>query len=67
MDFGTTAATTFTVNSATSITATAPAGAAGTVDVTVTGPGGTSTTGAADHFTYTSTNATITAVGTLVN
>ena len=44
--FGTTAATGFTVNSATSITATAPAGAAGTVDVTVTTPGGTSATSA---------------------
>ncbi|MCP2280467.1 IPT/TIG domain-containing protein [Nocardia amikacinitolerans] len=39
--FGTTA-TTFTVNSATQITAIAPAHAAGTVPVTVTGSGGTS-------------------------
>ena len=39
--FGTTNATSFTVNSATSITATAPAGSAGTVDITVTTPGGT--------------------------
>jgi len=50
--FGATAATSFTVNSATSITATAPAGAPGTVDVTVTTPGGTSATGANDRFTY---------------
>ncbi|WP_216295903.1 IPT/TIG domain-containing protein, partial [Delftia acidovorans] len=50
--FGATAATGFTVNSATSITATAPAGAAGTVDVRVTTPGGTTATSAADQFTY---------------
>ena len=36
--FGATAATAFTVNSATQITATAPAGVAGTVDITVTTP-----------------------------
>ena len=36
----------------TQITATSPAGTAGTVDVTVTGPGGTSTTSSADQFTY---------------
>ena len=54
MKFGATAATTFTVNSATSITATSPAEAAGTVDVTVTTGGGTSATRApADQFTYT--------------
>ena len=50
--FGSTSATGFTVNSATQITATAPAGSAGTVDVTVTTPGGTSATSAADQFTY---------------
>ena len=50
--FGTTASSGVTVNSATSITATAPAGTAGTVDVTVTTPGGTSATSAADQFTY---------------
>ena len=50
--FGTTAAT-FTVNSSTSITATSPAGALGTFDVTVTTSGGTSATSAADQFTYT--------------
>jgi hypothetical protein len=49
--FGTTAATSFTVNSGTAITAVAPAGI-GTVDVTVTAPGGTSTTTSADHYTY---------------
>ena len=50
--FGTTSATSFTVNSANSITATAPAESAGTVDITVTSPGGTSATSAADRYTY---------------
>jgi hypothetical protein len=50
--FGTTAATAFTVVSATQITATAPAGTAGTVDLTVTTPYGTSATSAADHYSY---------------
>ena len=52
MSFGSTAAQSFTVNSATSITAVAPPGT-GTVDVTVTGPDGTSVTSPADQFTYT--------------
>src|SRR5207245_6474103 len=38
--------------SATSITVTAPAGAAGTVDVQVTTPAGTSPATTADRFTY---------------
>jgi hypothetical protein len=53
VSFGSTAAGSFTVNSDTSITATAPAQAAGTVDITVTTPSGTSTTSSADRFTYT--------------
>jgi hypothetical protein len=62
--FGTTAATSFIVNSATSITTTAPAGSTGTVDVTVTGPGGTSATSSADQYIYTvSATPTIAAVG----
>ena len=52
--FGIAPATSFTVNSATSITATSPAGA-GTVDVTVTTPGGTSATSATDQFSYVGT------------
>ncbi len=53
VDFGTLAATGLTVNAAgTQITATCPAQAAGTVDVTVTAPGGVSTTSTADQFTY---------------
>ena len=52
--FGATDASGVTVVSATKITATAPAAAlAGTVDVTVTTPGGTSATTAADQYTYT--------------
>jgi hypothetical protein len=51
--FGTTMAAPFMVNSATSITATAPPGTAGTtVDITVTTPNGTSATSAADQFTF---------------
>ena len=51
VDFGTNAATGVVVNSDTSISATSPAGS-GTVDVTVTAPGGTSATSSADDFTY---------------
>jgi hypothetical protein len=43
----------FTVNSNTSISTTSPAGTAGSrVDITVEGPGGTSSTLPADQFTY---------------
>jgi IPT/TIG domain len=52
--FGATAATGVVVNSATSVTATSPAGTGiGTVDITVTTPGGTSPTSANDQFSYT--------------
>ncbi len=51
VDFGTTAATSFSVNSASSITAHSPAGS-GTVDVTVTTPSGISSTSTADQFSY---------------
>jgi hypothetical protein len=50
--FGSTAATSFKVNSATSITAISPAEAAGTVDVRVTTPNGTSAISTADHFKF---------------
>ena len=50
--FGGGKARSFTVKSGTSITATSPSGK-GTVDVTVTTPGGTSATGAQDRFSYT--------------
>src|SRR5690606_33095849 len=42
---------TYTIRSDTQITATAPANAAGTYDITVTTPGGTSVTSAADQYT----------------
>jgi len=50
--FGTVAATGCTVVSDTQIDATTPAAADGPVDVTVTGPGGTSPKSAADTFTF---------------
>ncbi|HWE65827.1 MAG TPA: IPT/TIG domain-containing protein [Acidimicrobiales bacterium] len=53
--FGTTPAASFTVVSPTQITAVSPAGAAGTIDVTVTNCFGTSPTGTADQFTYIAT------------
>lgn len=53
--FGATSATGVTYNSATSLTATAPAGS-GIVDVTVTTSGGTSATSSADRFTYTASS-----------
>ena len=51
VSFGLTPARAFTVNSATSIAATSPAGS-GTVDVVVTTPAGSSVTGSSDQFTY---------------
>jgi hypothetical protein len=50
--FGTAVATSVSVASSTTLTAVAPAGSAGTVDITVTSPAGTSAVTAADHFTY---------------
>jgi hypothetical protein len=53
VDFGGLPAGSFTVNSATQITATSPVTTtAGAVDVTVTAPSGTSGASAADQFTY---------------
>src|SRR5262249_49451065 len=51
--FGTVLGTNLQVNSATSITITTPPQAAGTVDVTVGTPSGTSPTSSLDRFTYT--------------
>ena len=59
--FGSTAASTFSVVSATQITATLPAGT-GTVDVTVTTSGGVSAPSGADQFTYQSSGPTVTSV-----
>jgi IPT/TIG domain len=52
VSFGRMAASNVSIQSDTQITATSPAGS-GTVDVTVTTPGGTSATSSADQFTYT--------------
>ena len=52
--FGSTSGTSLSITSDTSLTITSPAGSAGTVDVTVVNPTGTSSTGASDHFTYSS-------------
>lgn len=54
VSFGGKPAQSFTVNSDTSITAVAPAAAAGTVDVTVTTVAGQSPVSSADQFTYVS-------------
>ena len=51
VNFGVTNAS-FTVNSDNQITATSPAGSAGSVDVTVTTASGTSATSSSDQFTY---------------
>jgi alpha-tubulin suppressor-like RCC1 family protein len=52
VSFGESPAAQFTVNSPTSITATSPPGAAGTVDVTVTTSGGVSVASSKDRFKY---------------
>ncbi len=53
VDFGSSPALIDTESSDTSLTVTAPTGSAGTVDVTVTAPGGLSTLNKADRYTYT--------------
>jgi hypothetical protein len=59
--FGTQPAT-FTINSPTQITAFAPPNAAGTVDVQVCNPDGSSSLSPSDRFTYQSTPPTVTGV-----
>ena len=54
VQFGGAAAASFTVKSSTEITAVSPPGSAGTVNVTVSGPYGTSAPNEAARFTYTS-------------
>ena len=56
VSFGSVAATAFTINSDTSISVVAPPQSAATVDVTVTSPGGTSSTSSADEYTYNTTS-----------
>lgn len=60
VDFGSVAATSFSVISSTEIEAVDPAQAAGTVNVTVTTPEGTTATSSADQFTYFSSGPAIT-------
>ena len=57
VSFGAYAASSVTVASSTQITAVAPPQAAGTVDITVTTPAGTSATSGSDQFTYSSVGA----------
>src|SRR5580704_805325 len=59
--------TTFSVSSATQILANSPAGTAGTVDVTVTTPGGTSATSASDKFSYGSSQTWVSSLGSDAN
>ncbi len=59
VSFGSVAATSFTVLSETLIVAVAPAQAAGTVDVRVTTPSGTSAIVTADQFSYTTVQAPV--------
>ncbi len=60
VSFGETSASSFTVNSPTSITAVSQPHAAGTVNVTVTNTYGASAAATADHFKYTPTVETVT-------
>jgi len=59
--FGANPATNLTISD-TAITATAPAGAVGPVDITVTTPAGTSATSPADQFTYLVPTPAVTAI-----
>jgi hypothetical protein len=52
VSFGSSPASSFSVDSSTQITAIAPAAAPATVDVRVTGPGGSSEVGPADRYTF---------------
>jgi hypothetical protein len=61
--FGSAPASSFSVDSLTQITAIAPASAAATVDVRVTGPGGASETTPADRYTFTAPATTSTSTG----
>jgi hypothetical protein len=64
--FGTTAAASFSVSSASKIVATAPAGT-GTVDVRVTTPAGTSAVVTADRYTYIAPLITVTGVSSIAD
>ena len=64
--FGTSAAASFSVSSASEIVATAPAGT-GTVDVRVTTPAGTSAVVTADRYTYIAPLITVTGVSSIAD
>lgn len=64
VNFGSVPATNFTVDSDTQITATAPAGTAGTVNVLVFNGTSTSAASAADQYTYQAATCTTTITGT---
>jgi hypothetical protein len=64
--FGSANATSFTVNSETSITAVSPPASGFTVDVTVTNPGGTSAKSSADQYTYVQVSAGVPEIGRCV-
>ena len=64
VDFGSNAGTSVNVQSSTTLTAVAPAGSDGTVDVTVSTPGGSSATSSADQYAYTPQAGTVFAVDT---
>ncbi len=65
VDFGGTPGTGLVINSDTSLTVTPPAEYAGTVDITVTSPGGTSADSSADQYTYLASAApVVTGLGT---
>lgn len=57
VNFGSAPSLTFIVNSSTSITATAPPGAAGTVNITITTLAGTSAAAASNQYTYQNSTA----------
>jgi hypothetical protein len=61
--FGSTPASSFSVDSVSQITAIAPASAPATVDVRVTGPGGSSDVGPQDLYTYAAPATTTTSAG----
>lgn len=61
--FGSMPASSFSVDSVSQITAIAPASTPATVDVRVTGPGGSSDVGSQDHYTYAAPPTTTTSAG----
>jgi IPT/TIG domain len=63
VSFGSTPASSFSVDSPSQITAIAPASAAATVDVRVTGPGGSSEVSPVDRYTFTTPATTANTIG----